>query len=1030
MMRPADSVPSRDHTERCGGRIIPRRTLLTGAAATAAAAAIAVRPGTARAAAGAPAASDGLAVGARAAHEIAFDPYSLIIDGSRTFIWSGEFHPFRLPSPSLWLDVLQKMKASGYNAVSMYFSWNYHSAAPGEYDFTGVRDMDTALEMAEAAGLYVIARPGPYINAEVNAGGYPGWLTTIAGRARTDAADYLTAADEWLSAINAVLTRHLLADGGGTLILYQIENEYASFIGSATGVNYMAHLYAKVRADGITVPIFHNDKGRNGFWTPGSFPAPDSNYLYAFDGYPSASGTPPDWGYFGPGGPKGGASASPGTPGFEAEFGGGFFDPWGGAPWHGQGYAFERGFDGPVYERMFYLTNVANGIKLQNVYMTFGGTSWGWLPASVVYTSYDYGAAIDETRQLTAKIPAMKQMGYFLRSVGDINKITPGPAVAASDPSVKVYNLANPDTGTNFFFVRNDHSANLTFTLPVTVPEGSYTVPQSGSLQLSGKDMKVLVAGYALDSHRLVYTTSHLMTHAPMEDQDIVLLTGRPGDDGETVLRYAPGAAPPAVAVLAGSGVTGSWDPSVGDLRLNYSLGDLVRVRVTAADGTRPLLLLLADDDAAATFWRHDTPAGAVLINGPELVRSAALDGAALRLRGDTAAASTLEVWAPRDPFLVMWNDRPVPVTATQSGSVASRAPLAGPPAITLPAVVGWKLAPENPESDPGFDDTSWALATKTSSNSTTRVPAGQPVLFADDYGFHYGDVWYRGSWAQVGATSVSLTYQTGQVGMLLAWLDGQFLGSHQMPTPTSGQSTQQGWTATVTMPVPAASQGTGPHVLAVLVRPMSHQEDGGANDAFKQALGLTSVTFAGATPAVSWRIQGAAGADSDGGGAAARRVRGPLNNGGLFGERNGWYLPGYPDRDWADVSLPYADARPGVAWYRATFKLDIPDGTDAPLGLAITDDPSKAYRAQIFLNGWNMGQYVNGVGPQNTFVLPAGILDTRGDNTLAIAVISNGTTAAGLGSVSLTSLGVVAGGVPVSLVRSPHYMGEEAVGS
>ena len=147
--------------------------------------------------------------------------------------------------------------------------------------------MDMALDMAADAGLYVIARPGPYINAEVNAGGYPGWLTTTAGRARTDDPAYLGYADEWLTAINGVLARHQLTDGGGTLILYQIENEYASFVGLPTGVNYMAHLYAKARADGVAVPIFHNDKGRNGFWTPGSFPAPDSNYLYAFDGYPS-----------------------------------------------------------------------------------------------------------------------------------------------------------------------------------------------------------------------------------------------------------------------------------------------------------------------------------------------------------------------------------------------------------------------------------------------------------------------------------------------------------------------------------------------------------------------------------------------------------------------------------------------------------------------------------------------------------------------------------------------------------------------
>ena len=86
--------------------------------------------------------------------------------------------------------------------------------------------------------------------------------------------------------------------------------------------------------------------------------------------------------------------------------GGGFIDPWGGAPWHGQGYGFERAFDGPVYERTFYLTNVANGIKIHNVYMTFGGTTWGWMPAPVVYTSYDYGAAFNEARQIRPKATA------------------------------------------------------------------------------------------------------------------------------------------------------------------------------------------------------------------------------------------------------------------------------------------------------------------------------------------------------------------------------------------------------------------------------------------------------------------------------------------------------------------------------------------------------------------------------------------------------------------------------------------------
>lgn len=88
-------------------------------------------------------------------------------------------------------------------------------------------------------------------------------------------------------------------------------------------------------------------------------------------------------------------------------------------------------------------------------------------------------------------------------------------------------------------------------------------------------------------------------------------------------------------------------------------------------------------------------------------------------------------------------------------------------------------------------------------------------------------------------------------------------------------------------------------------------------------------------------------------------------------------------------MSLPNADPRPGVAWYRTGFRLDIPPSVDASLGLTISDAAPQAYRALVFVNGWNLGQYISGVGPQTTFVLPAGI---------------------------------VAGGVPVSVVRSPAY--------
>ncbi|WP_313035623.1 beta-galactosidase, partial [Massilia alkalitolerans] len=80
---------------------------------------------------------------------IAWDEYSLKVDGKRIVVWSGEIHPFRLPNPSLWRDVIQKMKALGFNGVAFYFDWGYHSPAPGVYDFSGIRNVERALQIAK-----------------------------------------------------------------------------------------------------------------------------------------------------------------------------------------------------------------------------------------------------------------------------------------------------------------------------------------------------------------------------------------------------------------------------------------------------------------------------------------------------------------------------------------------------------------------------------------------------------------------------------------------------------------------------------------------------------------------------------------------------------------------------------------------------------------------------------------------------------------------------------------------------------------
>ncbi len=641
---------------------------------------------------------------AATSHTITWDKYSLMVDGKRTFLWSGEFHAFRLPSPDLWRDILQKMKANGYDAVSIYFDWAYHSPKQGVYDFTGVRDMDKLLDIANQVGIYVIARPGPYINAEVDSGGYPGWLQETSGTARTNNATYMSYTDEYMTQIDAILARHQLTNGTGSVILYQIENEYA---GSNTA--YMQHLYNKARADGITVPIFHNDKGRTGAWVPGSFTGDDGQpgpNLYGFDSYPggtcSTSGTPgtpatpPDYGYYGSGGKTGGSTASPNTPGLTAEFGGGWFDPWGDALFNGKGYDCQATREGAAYERDYYLTNVANGLKIQNIYMTFGGTNWGWLAAPVVYTSYDYGAAWNEARQPRDKVTAMKELGYFVQSVDPVDKLDAAGTVTASNASVKVYHLTNPDTGTAFYFVRHatQSSSDLKFTVPITTADGSYTIPQSGQLELNGEDMKALVADYDMDSQHLVYSTADLMTHGTIDGQDVALFDGRNGQQGETVLRYASA---PTVNVLQGSGVTTNWDPATGNLRIDYTLSGLAEIQITGGGGNaKPLLLMATDDTTAATLWRQDTSAGMVIERGPSLVRTATVAGDTLDLTGDDKAASDLEVWAPAAVKNVTWNGQAVTTTTTPSGSLAATTQVPGPAAVTLPALTNWKYHQED----------------------------------------------------------------------------------------------------------------------------------------------------------------------------------------------------------------------------------------------------------------------------------------------------------------------------------------------
>lgn len=963
-------------------------------------------------------------------HAVTWDSRSLKIDGARVFIWSGEFHPFRLPSPSLWRDVLQKMKAVGYNTVAYYVPWGYYTPARGVYDFTGVRDVDLALRIAEETGLYVIIRTGPYVNAELTRGGFPSWLVNQKAKARTDDPEYLEAVDEWYAHINPILARHQITNGGGTIIAYQIENELLET--TPVHARYMQHLYDHARADGITVPIFHNDIGRNGYWVPhgstiaGTVEGPTD--LYAWDTYPggtcradATSGPPnaaPDWGWYGPGGARGGASASPNTPGFTAEFGGGWFDYWG----SNGTYPCTAMRIGGGYERVFYGTNIANGLTIQNFYMAFGGTSWGWLPGPVVYTSYDYGAGIDETRGLRDKALVLKQLGQFIQAAEQtLAGMQKGPAVKPSSDAVKIYHNVNPDNGTHLFVAMHNPSSAVTndaFSFAINTSDGNYTVPRTGTLRIDGQDAKLLLGAYDLERQRLVYSTSQLQTHLRQGDADVALFYGRRGEDGETVLRYSLA---PTVHTLEGN-VASTFDASTGDLRLNYVHRDLARVRISGG-GRAPLLLLLADEREAQSFWRQDTLEGGVLERGPALVRTASASGDALALSGDTAMPSGLEVWAPPTATQITWNGGSIATQGTDSGSLVTRTPMLGPDKIVLPDISTgvWLRRMGSPEAARNFDDSNWQLATAQNSTSTIRPPPGLPILTMDDYGFHHGDVWYRGHYTGDGVSSrLELTYGGGGAGMLQIWIDGRFIGQNELPAGAARPQT----TSTCIFEVPKGARKNGDHVIAVMVRNNGHNWDLFADDAHKEGRGLITVSLSTASGPrfavpIAWKIYGL-------GEQIADTTRGVMNNGGQHGELDGWSLPGFPDGSWERASLTAAPSAPGTMWLRTHFDLALPANHDIQLGLGFGDTnvvrSNRQYRVLIFVNGWNMGQFIAHVGPQRVFVIPPGILDHHGHNTLALAVTTDGSAKNALEPVRLVDLRAARGGVPVQMVPAPDF--------
>lgn len=177
------------------------------------------------------------------------------INGKAVKIISGAVHYFRIV-PEYWEDTLLDLIDMGCNTVETYVPWNLHEPKQGEYDFDGIKDIESFLKLAHQLGLYVILRASPYICAEWEMGGLPAWLLKYPGiRLRSDDEQYMKCLDQYFSILLPKISKYQI-HREGSIILAQLENEYGSY---GEDKNYLQMLHKLMLHYGIEVPIFTAD---------------------------------------------------------------------------------------------------------------------------------------------------------------------------------------------------------------------------------------------------------------------------------------------------------------------------------------------------------------------------------------------------------------------------------------------------------------------------------------------------------------------------------------------------------------------------------------------------------------------------------------------------------------------------------------------------------------------------------------------------------------------------------------------------
>jgi beta-galactosidase len=344
------------------------------------------------------------------------------LDGRPFRVISGEMHYPRIPR-AYWRTRLRMAKAMGLNTITAYVFWNEHEPKPGVYDFSGNNDVAEFVREAQQEGLYVILRPGPYVCAEWEWGGYPSWLLkdhTVVVRS-TDP-KFMEPAVRWLARLGQELAP-LQIGNGGPIILTQVENEYGSY---GKDHAYMEEIHKALVDAGFTKSQLYTADGPEEV-PDGSLPELPVGINFGGGGVDAAQQAFTTLKKLRPNGPF-----------FNSEYWAGWFDHWGSAHAHTSVKNEAANLDWMLQQ----------GYSV-SIYMFHGGTSFGWMNGANIddgayqpdVTSYDYDAPLDESGRPTAKYFAFRDV--IAKATGITPPPLPGVAAPISVPPVTIVEAAS-----------------------------------------------------------------------------------------------------------------------------------------------------------------------------------------------------------------------------------------------------------------------------------------------------------------------------------------------------------------------------------------------------------------------------------------------------------------------------------------------------------------------------------------------------------------------------------------------------------